>query len=732
LREKYSNPVDCDADRQRIIKPMIAIIWQNILHLASRWREARHNHPAPSALLPFAPLARWQLLAELLLVVLLALVVTRHLLPYDPNTRMSGLEHEWLTGMGHVAHVQLHEHGYLPLWNPIYRAGEPLIGNAFSFILNPFSSVPILLFGGAQGAKYAIVLGTIIVGIGGWVLARVLGLSVFGRILLAVLLMGKGNMHAMLGEGYYQLGLQQVYFPYIMAGAFAVMRGGGRWSIVLTGLATALMFMAGNVWYILPAIISMGAIVLTHLSGVSKERVFNGRGLAGMVLAGGIMLGVSAPYTLPVLAHYDHIGNHGDECQAGWEIKDFWRAPALYVVDDPIFASFDLTIYDPCYDHVSHSNLHFHYSFVTPAWLVLLILVLLPPVRPFLHRPALAYEGRIVWTMILLIMLFTLWGMGGSPLWEALYGRFELLRGWRFVGRAMAMGAFWVAVLVALRADGLARALWAYRGAWRYGALGGLVALFVVAQTPALVRWYGNLPPTERYVNDCIAEWQNQGQRDESLWISGYEVVWGLADRGISLSHIEADFLPLPEATTISNPAMYLFTELPEYALPNFAGAYTILENWDYQPYQRVLVNDRLCLFYNPALGVPYAFTMSPERYEQLGVWEDLRPFAQRISTYNRLPDTIALKIPASEEARVLTLRELAYPGWQVWVNGERATLDVVGGLVSVVLPASDSAYEVVFMFRPPLHFIGAGVHLMTALGVVVFLLWGKRPDALS
>jgi hypothetical protein len=212
------------------------------------------------------PIAPIQLAAELIGIALLVAAVTQPYLAPNSTEQLPGLEAEWLTSSVHLAALTLDEYGYLPLWQPYLEMGEPLIDNPFSFILNPISTSPGLIWGGVRGIKISVALHALLAGWGGWALGRVLGFAWVGRLLLAALLVGKGNMHAMIGAGYFQLGVSQAYMPWIIAGTIAILRvKTRRWPVALTAQAFTLLFWAGNIWYTLPMLISMALLTLTHV-----------------------------------------------------------------------------------------------------------------------------------------------------------------------------------------------------------------------------------------------------------------------------------------------------------------------------------------------------------------------------------------------------------------------------------------------------------------------------------
>src|SRR5260370_28712793 len=111
----------------------------------------------------------------------------------------------------------LHNYGYIPLWQPLFEYGEPFLDNPFTFVFNPINTAPSIFTDGITGIKISVILTAILAAVGGWVLGRVLGFGLLARLLLALLCLGKGNMAAMIGTGYFQLSVTQAYFPWIMA-----------------------------------------------------------------------------------------------------------------------------------------------------------------------------------------------------------------------------------------------------------------------------------------------------------------------------------------------------------------------------------------------------------------------------------------------------------------------------------------------------------------------------------
>lgn len=88
-------------------------------------------------------------------------------------------------------------------------------------------------------------------------------------------------------------------------------------------------------------------------------------------------------------------------------------------------------------------------------------------------------------------------------------------------------------------------------------------------------------------------------------------------------------------------------------------------------------------------------------------------------------PNRIELELP-DRQGGLLVLSELAYPGWQVQVDGRPAELVTVEGLLRGVA-APDGTQRVSFVFRPVTVYLGLGLALAGILALSVRLLAGAR-----
>jgi hypothetical protein len=88
-----------------------------------------------------------------------------------------------------------------------------------------------------------------------------------------------------------------------------------------------------------------------------------------------------------------------------------------------------------------------------------------------------------------------------------------------------------------------------------------------------------------------------------------------------------------------------------------------------------------------------------------------------RIVWQERRPEFLALEVSAARPC-ILVFSELAYPGWQAFVNDARAPMERADGILrALALPAG--THQVVLRFQPTSLKWGAGISLATLLGAV-------------
>ena len=343
-------------------------------------------------------------------------------------------------------------------------------------------------------------------------------------MLLGLLLLGKGNMAAMFGIGHVQLGVAQVYMPWIIGAAYRLLRGDqARWLVALLGMAFALQFLAGNVWHVLPTLIAVSVLTLAYATAW--------RGLARLASASVITLGLSAVVLLPLMVNQPYIGGAADPVTGGDRSMPAQVALRQMVTAEVLVTAPELGL--------AVSEAETRYNYTLPLWFAALMLVVLPPIPGWLYRARLPDERRVWVVGGALFVFFTLWGVGGVAPFRWAYDTLPGLDRWRFVGRAFGMGTFWLALLVALRVDRLGAALWAREQLSRRVRQGlvaavGITALLAGGQVTAHTwrEWVRLVPATP--ANAACLDWLRANTPVSPLVEVAqvnYNTVYGFLDR---------------------------------------------------------------------------------------------------------------------------------------------------------------------------------------------------------
>jgi hypothetical protein len=444
-----------------------------------------------------------------------------------------------------------------------------------------------------------------------------------------------------------------------------------------------------------------------------------------------LTLGLSAITLLPIFGNREFIGRHVPEREAGWVVDPILAAGEFFDGSRTLYAR-DLPFFEP----------QFYYSYVVPLWFAAFVFLLLPPIPALrdMQRSALTQPWRIWLVALIMLVGAFIWGVGGNPIMIALYDLIPLLAQWRFVGRALAVASFWLALLVVLRVDSFWRLI--FDPGWsnvrlssktmrlvQLNLAAGLTLLAVIAglQVNQATRYFARTTEREAHNTICLA-WLRQQfpDRELAVWRHGYEVTTAFLDQRIRQIGIEADYAAEPLPSTIG--AIDLTRSDPEYAIGWFGeeGEFLTLERFTPvadSPRSR----GNTCLWRNDD-ALSYAYTVPLLTLETVASEQLSADLTTPIQQFERLPDRIRLAVSGDPtQTRVLTLQERAYPGWTVWIDGAAATLQSVGGQIGVLLPPAQTTYSVEFAYRPPLLLIGGALTLITWVVCVLYLLRADR-----
>lgn len=666
------------------------------------------------------PPIRWFVACiEISLIVCSVLIFVPQLQNSSPDLMINGDELPFLLNSGQIASQVYKQTGRIPLWNPFIGSGEPLLENLFSFTLNPLMTLPMLVGEPIQGVKFSIVLHILLMGIGGWTLARVLRLGSGGRVLLGLLLAGSGSMASAVGAGFYQIGLSLSYVPWIIAGLIGTLYLRGRWPICLLAVASMLMLFAGTFWYVLPtAFVALVLVIFAYLPGNDALQV-DRIGLQRLVLAMFFVVGLSAIRLLP-LANIGLYGHLSEPLSRTYDIGDIIKS--YFTPSTPPIAGF---LYNM-----------FAYHYILPfAFAIVLIIARLLIGKCVAQPPG---TWRIVLPAVLLIVFFTLWAREGTPLLKWLYAAVPFLQQLRSPVRMAAVGAFWIAVLAAIFFDDIIRWLWSRASPVPMKrssliaqfCLGGLLIFTLVSVVDVFINWSRlvAMETTHRRPDEQAALFYLRTQHPTAFLSVGtfgmfgdysFYATWIRSATGNP--NIWTNGLPPTIGTSQTLEA------LPEYAAGLTESYQVYLRTQDYVPVTNApRMIDQPTLWQNTR-AFPYAFEI-----EQTLLIEKTTPLTsndvQLPITYSHQIDSIHVTVAPHNAPSVLVVQETCYPGWKVSINGQPAKVVSISGRLGVILPEkpATTSVEIVFTYEPPLLFIGA---VITFVSILLFTLFALKLD---
>lgn len=153
--------------------------WKNNCHQIFASKN-NANHLAPD-------LKRWQAVIEIAVIVIIVWTYCWGFLDLGQHTILPGNEAETFPTLDWIFTNSLRQSGHFLTWDPYFYSGLPLIGDPMFHFFNPLVSLPILLFGVADGFKIAVFLSFVAGAVGMWFLALALGMKRVARLWMALL-----------------------------------------------------------------------------------------------------------------------------------------------------------------------------------------------------------------------------------------------------------------------------------------------------------------------------------------------------------------------------------------------------------------------------------------------------------------------------------------------------------------------------------------------------------------
>ncbi|MBL8131013.1 MAG: hypothetical protein JNL42_04080 [Anaerolineae bacterium] len=694
--------------------------------------------PDPSAHTPAATKSTLVLhILEIVLIGLLAVYATRYYANPDPTLVQAGNEIEWLTiDINHFMR-HLNETGRIPWWLPYMGQGQTSIDSPVASFFNPFNTLPVLIFGPQVGVRYIVIVHAILAGIGGWAIGRVMGFSLPARLFLGAIMLARGSMPSVAGNGYFQLGLTQAYLPWTVAAAVAVARyRHSRTPVVLLALAIVLLYFGGVLYYSLPAVILTGALALAFSIrrlrgsrlGIAIDVPLIRRYILGLVLAGLL----SSVTSIPVAANYSAIEGHPNE-DADAVYEPVTSIVAQLFTPERLFS--DLT-WSENYD-----------LYTVPLWLIFALFVLFPPFLRAFSRPALPdLAWRVLIVMFLLGIFFLFWGNGTNPIMRWANANLPGIGQWRVLSRLLTVVSLSLAVIVALRFDSLWRAiLLDDRGRLTPTPFFGVVGAAIIGMGV-----FATVDPLENYarhtqvrrdggaIEDCVV-WLRAHYPEpmQTVHVRDSYVLTAFVREKVRFSHRNMSFIPSGMTPTVypfdlrNHYSRFLIAwEVADRAYWRERGYRVIPGSPEFRPGVPCLMEYRDALPYAFAMPVAAAITHVPP--------EDPLPSVQTrgltAGDVIALPhvqhdnDVIRLTVqPLTDEAVVVVVSELAWRGWRVTIDGQPARLESFGQLLGVVLSSGSEPAHIEFRYDPPLLKVGAAITLASALMIALYMLRAER-----
>jgi hypothetical protein len=366
----------------------------------------------------------------------------------DSATRPDALEHERLTGSILPIKIGLEHDGRVPFWNPYLSNGLPLLNNPFNYLFNPFHSLPILLLGGVQGSKLALFITLLISAYSMWALGYAIGLGSLARVAMAVLYMVNGSLIAKFGAGHFQLANSLAWPPLVFACLWWTLHSKNRFAPLAVGTAFALLFYAGNIYYVLHTLVCCAVMIATQIvvRHNGRWRLASDR-LGRIVMVGLLAFGLSAAQFFPIwqtrdfVTHQRQIINTDGTLQASYDLKQSFINLTTPWSQWTSLQQPELTGLFGAVD----------YAYVgTFLFMLITIGVALAVLRPGWlrkYRSEKRDTGTIIFIALALAIIMMVWAGGQLPPFTWLYARIPLLAEFRYVGRALALaGLWWIAL----------------------------------------------------------------------------------------------------------------------------------------------------------------------------------------------------------------------------------------------------------------------------------------------
>lgn len=643
-------------------------------------------------------------LIEWLIILLVIVLYSRTgLLDFDDQQLQQTGEHNESATLPILAEIGLQRYGEIPLWNPYMLTGFPLAGDLINHFWNPIATVPVMIWGGVNGMKVSVFLTLLAAAFGQWFLAHVFGLRGIFRLWAGLLFALSGGVAGLWFLGWYELLVGVAWFPWCFALLWRALHRRDHLSVILAAVAVAMVLTTGGGYYPLYLALSLGALTLAALFWHKPaERGPQLRRAAAVAI---LAVGLAAVYLVPVID--------------GWRFTARDTPPDMsqYNAQPVAYALFNYVVSDKTWFRADALN-----KTSGSGWYFIGVLPILAlALTPWLFARA-SWRRRGILTLLFLLLALLLWHANRSYPVRALYDWFPFLYTFRFPNRLLIVIASPLIVLAAVNLQGLL--VWSRR-AWhgmRLGILsrnargaGGLSLLtlfnlFVVgllvmstANVYRVNKEFANAPHSRNFQARDVLTWlKNEDPGLYYIDIGGDRPYWDWMAYAYELEMPVLNFRYNRRLRSLDH---QIAENSPFKAQPR----YVILGQDRPAPENaELLAPISGVIVWRRTDALPYGFVtgggdaaMTPD---------SVRETAVRLDGPNR----IIAAASADGEGERLVILASDYPGWQLRVDGEPATIRPVNGYLGAELLPGEHTY--VFEFRPPLHALGLIISLTTGL----------------
>jgi hypothetical protein len=257
------------------------------------------------------------------------------------------------------------------------------------------------------------------------------------RVTIGLLYMFNGSLAAKFGAGHFQLACSLSWPPLVLATLWWTLHSTKRIAPVAVGISFALLFYAGNIYYVLHTIICCLIIVAPHLIERAQNRWhFRRDRLQRVILAGVFGFGLAALQFFPIWQTRDFVTHEQQGINADGTLENNYD-----------FAQAVTNLTSPWQEWAQHQTNTLYdavdYAYVGNIVFILIALALVAYlVRRFILKSRSENQKRYslaVLSALILALLMMLWAGGQVQPLPWLYANLPLLAQFRFLGRALAI-----------------------------------------------------------------------------------------------------------------------------------------------------------------------------------------------------------------------------------------------------------------------------------------------------